>query len=114
MTNRREFAINLLKQILSALHEKRFADVVNLVDECTLSVDDMIECVQGTVELNEFDTIDEFREQNIAYTTDENDEPFQIDYYIEADGGNDVPLIIQLKIESRGGSRRTILDIEPN
>lgn len=114
MTNKRDFAINLLKQILAVLHEKRFADVVNLVDECTLSVDDIIECVQGTVELNEFDSIDEFREQNIAYTTDEDNEPFQIDYYIEADGGNDIPLIIQLKIESKGDLRRTILDIEPN
>lgn len=114
MTEKRDFAISLLKQILTALHEKRFADAVNLVDECTLSVDDIIEFVQGTVELNEFDTIDEYREKNIAYTTDEDDEPFQIDYYIEADGGNDVPLIIQLKIEYQGDSRRTILDIEPN
>lgn len=113
MTNKRDFAINLLKEILAALHEKRFADVVNLVDECTLSVDDIIECVQGTVELNEFDAIDEYREKNIAYITDEDSEPFQIDYYIEADGGNDIPLIIQLKTESRDGSRHTILDIEP-
>ena len=113
MTNKRDFAINILKQLLTALHEKRFADVVNIVDECTLSVDDIIECVQGTVELNEFDSIDEYLEENIAFVTNEGREPFQIDYYIEADGGNDLPLIIQLKIESQGDSRRTFLDIEP-
>lgn len=111
---KRDFAINLLKQILTALHNKQFDKVVELVDESVLSDDDMIECVQGTVELNEFDTIDEYREKNIADISSEDNEPFMVDYYIEADGGNDVPLILQLKIEFQNGSRHTKLDIEPN
>lgn len=111
---KRDFAINLLKQILTALHNKQFDKVVELVDESVLSADDINECVQGTVELNEFDTIDEFKEKNIASISSEDNEPFMVDYYIEADDGNDIPVILQLKIESRDGCRRTKLDIEPN
>lgn len=114
MTEKKEYAINLLKQILTALHEKRFGDVTNIVDESTLNVDEIIEFVQGTIELNEFNSIDEYREENIAYISSANKEPFEVVYYINADGGNDIPIVLQLKVESQGETKRTHLDFEPN
>lgn len=110
MADKKNLAVNLLKQVYSALHKKRFDDVVKLVDECTLSVDDIVECVQGTVEINEFETIDEFREENICHVGNEDSESFEVVSYMEADGGNDIPLAAHLYIKNG----RTILDIQPD
>ena len=44
---KKEFAVDLIKNILTLLHEKRFADVTAFVDECTLNKDELVEFVQG-------------------------------------------------------------------
>ena len=44
--NKKKYAQELLKKILEALHEKRFGDVVRLVDECSLSESELQEFVQ--------------------------------------------------------------------
>ena len=66
MEAKKEQAIELLKKIFQALHEKRFGDIAKLVDTCTLDAQDIEECVQGTVEMNEFETMDTYREENIC------------------------------------------------
>lgn len=115
MQSKKEYGINILKQILTALHEKRFDDVTELVDESTLNAEDLEECVQGTVELNEFNVIDEYMESNIVFIDKEDNEPFTIVSYISADGGNDLPLTLNLELECLDdGTIRTVLDIEPD
>lgn len=58
----KEKAIEVLKEILHMFHEKRFEDVVSCVDES--KIDDLgnflLEFMQGTLELNHFDKIDEY------------------------------------------------------
>lgn len=55
-------AIEVLKNILHALHEKRFGDVISYVDES--EIEDLetylTESVQETIEMNDFFTIDEY------------------------------------------------------
>lgn len=112
---KKEFTLELLKRILTALHEKRFGDVIKLVDESSLDESELVEFVQGTVELNEFKLIDEFKAENIAHMSSEDITPFEIVYYLDADGGEELPLVMRLEVEFGGdGCNRTILDIEPN
>lgn len=115
MKSKKEYAIGLVKEILTALHEKRFEDIAGLVDESSLNAEDLKECVQGTVELNEFQTIDEYMEENIISVDEEEDEPFAVESYLSADGGNDLPMCLRLELEcNEDGTVRTILDIEPD
>lgn len=118
MKSKKEYAIEIVKQVLTALHEKRFEDIEGIVDESSLNAEDLEECVQGTVELNDFQTIDEYREENVIsmdnLDVEEND-PFSLHSYITADEGNDLPLVLILKLECQdNGSLKTILEIEPN
>ncbi|MCI8373239.1 MAG: hypothetical protein HFI75_12800 [Lachnospiraceae bacterium] len=124
MEAKKEQAIELLKKIFQALHEKRFGDIAKLVDTCTLDAQDIEECVQGTVEMNEFETMDTYREENIcsiheressAFEVDSYDSALEVDCYITADGGNELPLVLSLRLENwADGSVRTHLDMEPN
>lgn len=111
---KKEFAIELIKKILTAFHEKRFSDVMELADESTLNAEELAEFVQGTVKLNKCKRIDEFKEKNIAYVSKEDREPFEIVYHLTA-GGKELPLVLRLEVEFGGdGSHKTKLDIEPN
>lgn len=55
-------AIETLKSILHAFHEKRFEDILSLVSASEIEKPEefLTEYMQGTLELNDFDAIDEY------------------------------------------------------
>ena len=55
-------AIETLKLVLHAFHEKRFADISSIVSESEIENPEkfLTEFMQGTLELNGFDAIDEY------------------------------------------------------
>lgn len=56
-----ETAIETVKKILHILHEKRYEDLPSCVDEMEWSDTAQIrECIQGTLDINGFDTFDEY------------------------------------------------------
>ena len=111
---KKEFAADLIKKILTALHEKRFADVITLVDESTLNEEELVEFIQGTVKLNKCKCIDCFKEKNIAYVSKEDKDPFEIVYHLGA-CGKEMPLVLRLEVLfGEDGFHMTRLDIEPN
>lgn len=113
--NKKNYALELLKKILAALHEKRFGDVVRLVDECSLSESELQEFVQGTVEANGLKRIDGYLEENICSIDEEDDDPFIVETYLTADEGFDLPLCLSLELETgEDGSMKSMLNIEPN
>ena len=57
----RETAIQTVKDILHVLHEKRYEDLPSCVDEMEWEdTDVMRECIQGTLDMNDFDAFDEY------------------------------------------------------
>ena len=58
----KEKSIEILKNILRALHEKRYSDVINYVDES--EIDNLENYLSGpiqeTLDINNFNTIDEY------------------------------------------------------
>lgn len=58
----KEKSLEILKSILKALHEKRYADVINYVDES--EIDNLEEFLSGpiqeTLDINNYNTIDEY------------------------------------------------------
>lgn len=113
--NKKKYALELLKKILEALHEKRFDDVVRLVNECSLSESELQEFVQGTVEDNGYERIDGYQEENICSIDEDDDEPFIVEIYLTADEGFDLPLCLSLELETdEDGSLKSMLEIEPN
>ena len=112
--NKKTLIRNLLKQVLTALHEKRFDDVVALVTESTLNAEDIEECVQGTVVDNDFHTIDKYIAKNVEELYVDGNRTC-IGYYLTADGNNDLPMYLTIDlIENDDGTVSSILDIEPD
>ena len=57
----KEIAIQTVKDILHILHEKRYEDLPSCVDEMEWDDTEQIrECIQGTLDMNDFDTFDEY------------------------------------------------------
>ncbi len=57
----RELAIQTVKSILHVLHEKRYEDLPSCVDEIEWDdTEEIRECIQGTLDMNGFDTFDEY------------------------------------------------------
>lgn len=58
----KKFAIDTLKNVLHILHEKKFDNILSVVCETEIeNIEDfLLEFVQGTLELNDFDAIDEY------------------------------------------------------
>lgn len=57
----KEVAIQTVKDILHVLHEKRYEDLPSCVDEMEWDDTEQIrECIQGTLDMNGFDTFDEY------------------------------------------------------
>lgn len=109
-------ALKLLKKIIEALHQKKFDDVVRLVDECSMSESEIQEFVQGTVEDNGFERIDKFSEDNISSIDEDEDDPFIVETYLTADGGEDLPLILSLELETDEDEGKIVsrLEIQPD
>lgn len=58
----KEQPIETLKKVLHVFHEKRFGDILSVVSRSEIEApeDFLSEFMQGTLELNNFDTIDEY------------------------------------------------------
>lgn len=109
-------ALKLLKKILEALHDRKFDEVVRLVDECSMSGSEIQEFIQGTVEDNGYKRIDKYSEDNISSIDEDEDDPFMVETYLTADGGEDLPLVLSLELETDEDERKIVsrLDIQPN
>ncbi len=56
----KEIAIQTVKDILHILHEKRYEDLPSCVDEMEWDdTEEIRECIQGTLDMNDFDAFDE-------------------------------------------------------
>ncbi len=57
----KKIAIQTIKDILHVLHEKRYEDLPSCVDEMDWDdTEEIRECIQGTLDMNGFDTFDEY------------------------------------------------------
>ena len=57
----KEIAIQTVKDILHILHEKRYVDLPSCVDEMEWDdTEEIRECIQGTLDMNDFDAFDEY------------------------------------------------------
>ena len=115
---RKEYGLNILKQVLSALHDKRFADINTYVDEHTMEAEDYEEYIQGTVDDHELNVIDEYDpERELEDDFDYGIPPsifFYLEYDITADDGEYTDMYIRIEIEFReDGSIKSSLDIQP-
>ena len=111
---KKALARNMLKQLLLALHEKRFEDVVAMVTESTLNAADIEEFIQGTVEINGFNRLDKYIAKNVCMLYVDGNRT-SIEYYLSADGNQDLPLCLILDlIEDENGKVTSVLDISPN
>lgn len=109
----KEFTIKILKKILVALHEMRFSDVIGLVDESYPNEEKLVEFIRETVGFDGFKLIDEFSEENIAYISSEDRKPFDVVYYLRADGGKQLNMVLRLGVVTdRNGSRKIMLNFE--
>lgn len=115
---KKEYGLNILKQVLSALHDKRFADINTYVDEHTMEAEDYEEYIQGTVEDHELHVIDEYDPECEPKDDFDYGIPpsvfLYLEYDITADGGEYTDMCLRLEIEfCEDGNIKSSLDIEP-
>ncbi len=118
-------AIEVCKKILSALHKNDFGKIISIVDESEIEdlEDFLSEFLQGNLEGNGFDTVDEYGAEcsfkpNYEYsqlTIDEYDDEsgFYLDYEMTS-SGELVDMILQLEfIYEDGGIKSVFKTIDP-
>lgn len=123
--NEKEYAIETLKKILKALHEKKYNEVIKCVDES--KIENLTEFLSGpiqeTLNINNFDTIDEYGVEcnfhpNYEYSQmmmeKYNDSE---DFYLEYDlssNGELVDLVLQLDFKHKKDGLKCIFEnIDP-
>ena len=58
---KKEKVIDVITNILTAIHLKKYEDIMNYVDESEIDdLNEFFDYVEKTLELNDFDTIDEY------------------------------------------------------
>lgn len=120
-----EKSLEILKKILKALHEKRYADVANYVDQSEIdNLEDFLSGpVQETLDINNYDTIDEYGVECKFHPQYEysqitigkyNDNG---DFYLEYDltsNGEKIDLVLQLDFKHTENGLKCIFDnIDP-
>lgn len=128
----KEIAIQTVKDILHVLHEKRYEDLPSCVDEMEWDdTEEIREYIQGTLDMNGFDTFDEygvpcnfhpqyeyrhevkFYEREYGDVFGESVPGFDADYELTS-GGELVDLLLQLKfVYVEGGVKRIFHTIDP-
>ena len=121
----RELAIETVKNILHVLHEKRYEDLPSCVDIMEWNDPEEIrECIQGTLEMNNFDAFDEYGvpcsfqpqyeyHHEVQLYEYSNGSGFAADYELTS-GGELTYLCLQLKFLCRdGGLKRIFHTIDP-
>ena len=121
----RALAIETVKNILHVLHEKRYQDLPSCVDEMEWAdTDEIRECIQGTLELNDFDTFDEYGvpctfqpeyeyHHEVMFFEYNDGSGFAVDYELTS-GGELTYLCLQLKFLYQNGTlKRVFHTIDP-
>ena len=121
----RELAIETVKNILHVLHEKRYEDLPSCVDIMEWNdTEEIRECIQGTLEMNNFDAFDEYGvacsfqpqyeyHHEVQLYEYSNGSGFAADYELTS-GGELTYLCLQLKFLCRdGGLKRIFHTIDP-
>lgn len=121
----KEKSLEILKSILKALHEKRYADVINYVDESEIDnlEDFLARPIQETLDINNFDTIDEYGVEcnfhpqyeysqiTIKKYNDNGD--FDIEYDLTSNG-EPIDLVLQLDFKhTKDGLKCIFENIDP-
>ena len=121
---KKEKVIDVITNILTAIHLKKYEDIMNYVDES--EIDDLNEFfgyVEKTLELNDFDTIDEYGvdcnfHPNYEYSQlqvyEFNDQTgFTVEYQMTSDSEL-VDLTLQLEfLYNEDGYKITSIDVDP-
>ena len=119
----KEVAIRTIKDILHVLHEKRYEDLPSCVDEMEWDDTEQIrECIQGTLDMNDFDTFDEYGvpcnfhpqyEYHHEVKFYERSDGFDAEYDLTS-GGELVNLCLQLEfLYLKDGVKRIFRTIDP-
>ena len=121
----KELAIQTVKGILHALHEKRYEDLPSCVDEMEWDDTEQIRaCIQGTLDINGFDAFDEdgvpctFKPQyeyhhEVMFFEYKDGSGFAADYELTS-GGDLTYLTLQLEfLYENGGLKRIFHTIDP-
>ena len=121
----RELAIETVKNILHVLHEKRYEDLPSCVDIMEWNdTEEIRECIQGTLEMNNFDAFDEYGvpcsfqpqyeyHHEVQLYEYSNGSGFAADYELTS-AGELTYLCLQLKFLCRdGGLKRIFHTIDP-
>ena len=121
----REQAIETVKNILHVLHEKRYEDLPSCVDEMEWDdTEEIRECIQGTLEMNDFDAFDEYGvpcsfqpqyeyHHEVRFYEYSDASGFAVDYELTS-GGELTYLCLQLIFLYRdGGLKRIFHTIDP-
>ena len=119
----KEIAIQTVKDILHVLHEKRYGDLPSCVDEMEwVDTEEIRECIQGTLDMNDFDAFDEYGvpcnfhpqyEYHHEVEFYERPKGFDAEYDLTS-GGELVDLRLQLQfLYIDGGLKRIFRTIDP-
>ena len=110
----KEVAIQTIKDILHTLHEKRYEDLPSCVDEMEWDDTEVIrECIQGTLDINDFDTFDEYGVPCNFHPRYERSDGFDAEYDLTS-GGELVNLCLQLEfLYLKDGVKRIFRTIDP-
>ena len=119
-------AVETVKHILHVLHEKRWEDLPSCVDEMEWAgTEEIRECIQGTLELNELEAFDEYEAPSkfhpqyeyhpLSFYQRGEQDPFEVEYDLTADGGEQTDLCLELGFipQEDGGLRRVFRTIDP-
>lgn len=124
-TRYKENAIKVIEKVLWSIHNKEYKAIVNHVDETEKGdMDSLFQFVQGTLELNGYDSIDEYGvpcdfhpkyeySQMNFYEFDDNS-GFAVDYDLTSNSEL-VDLCLQMKFLyiADGGMRSVFIGIDP-
>lgn len=117
-------AIEVIKQILHELHKENFTGVFSCVDESKVTDMDLLsECVQGTLELNDFSGIDEYgvpcnfappyEFKQLNFYEYKNGSGFSAEYQMTSDSTL-VDLVLQVEfLYSENGLKSVFLGVDP-
>ncbi len=120
----KEMAIQTVKKVLHVMHSKEYKKLPECVDEMEWSdTEEIEEAVQGTLEMNGFDTIDEYgvpcnfhpdyEYHQMNFYEFNNGSGFSIDYDMTSDSElTDLVLILKF-FYTDNGSKRVLLSIDP-
>lgn len=118
-------AILVIEKVLWSIHNKEYKAIVNHVDETEIGdIDSLFQFVQGTLELNGHDSIDEYGvpcdfhpkyeySQMSFYEFDDNS-GFAVDYDLTSDSEL-VDMCLQMKFlyTADGGMRSVFVGVDP-